>query len=135
MTAPDRAQRTIHLGKYELFGRLAVGGMAELFVARTRSLHGFEKTVALKRVLPQHVANQKLVKLLMHEARLAANLNHPNIAQVYDVGEYAGTYFFTMEYVIGKDLRDIARAAVERGKWLPIEHAIGIVIGTAAALH
>lgn len=135
MAAPNRAQRTIHLGKYELFGRLAVGGMAELFLARTRSLHGFEKVVALKRVLPQHVANQRLVKLLMHEARLAANLNHPNIAQVYDVGEYAGTYFFTMEYVIGKDLRDIVRAAVERGKWLPVEHAIGIVIGTAAALH
>ena len=135
MAEPVREQRTIRVGKYELCGRLAVGGMAELFVARTRSLHGFEKLVALKRVLPQHVANQRLVRLLMHEAKLAANLNHPNIAQVYDVGEYAGTYFFTMEYVLGKDLRDIVRAAVERGRWLPIEHAVGIVIGVAAALH
>lgn len=135
MVVTNRDQRTIRLGKYELFGRLAVGGMAELFVARSRQIHGFEKVVALKRVLPQHVSNQRLVKLLMHEARLAANLNHPNIAQVYDVGEYAGTYFFTMEYVIGKDLRDIVRAAVERGKWLPIEHAIGIVTGVAGALH
>jgi serine/threonine protein kinase len=132
---PTGAQRTIRVGKYELRGRLAVGGMAELFIARTQAIHGFEKLVALKRVLPQHVSNDRLVRLLQHEARLAANLHHPNIAQVYDVGEYAGTYFFTMEYVHGKDLRDIVRAAVERGRWLPREHAVGIVTAVAGALH
>lgn len=129
------APRTIRVGKYELRGRLAVGGMAELFVARTQAIHGFEKLVVLKRVLPQHASNDRLVRLLQHEARLAANLHHPNIAQVYDVGEYAGTYFFTMEYVHGKDLRDIVRAAVERGRWLPREHAVGIATMVAGALH
>lgn len=125
----------IRLGKYELRGRLAVGGMAELFVARTTAIHGFEKLVALKRVLPQHVSNSRLIRLLMHEARLAANLHHPNIAQVYDVGEFAGTYFFTMEYVLGKDLRELVRALQARGGGLALEHAIQIAIGVAAALH
>lgn len=132
---PRAEPRTIRLGKYELRGRLAVGGMAELFIARTTAIHGFEKLVALKRVLPQHASNDRLVRLLQHEARLAANLHHPNIAQVYDVGEYAGTYFFTMEYVHGKDLRDVVRVAVERGRWLPREHAVGIVTAVAGALH
>ena len=135
-SVPSAVQpQSIRLGKYELRGRLAVGGMAELFVARTTAMHGFEKLVALKRVLPQHVSNSRLIRLLMHEARLSANLHHPNIAQVYDVGEYAGTYFFTMEYVRGKDLREIARAVQGRGGWLPLEHALHVVIGVAAALH
>ena len=109
--------------------------MAELFLGRTTSHAGFEKLVAVKRVLAEHAQNQGLVELLLHEARLAATLHHPNIVQVYDVDEDDGTYFFTMEYVQGKNLREVIRSAARQGKWLPLEHVVNIVIGTAAGLH
>jgi serine/threonine protein kinase len=125
----------VRLGKYELLSRLAVGGMAELFVARTTAQHGFEKVVALKRILASHADDDQFVEMLLQEARLAATLHHPNIAQVYDVGECDGTYFFTMEYVFGQDLRKIVRAIQKQGRWLAPEHVLQIVIGTAAGLH
>ncbi len=115
--------------------RLAVGGMAELFVARTVGQHGFEKLVALKRILAAHAEDEQFINMLLAEARLAATLHHPNIAQVYDVGEVDGTYFFTMEYVFGQDLRQIVRAVQARGSWFSPEHILQIVIGTAAGLH
>lgn len=125
----------VRLGKYELLSRIAVGGMAELFVARTTAQHGFEKLVALKRILASHADDDQFVQMLLAEARLAATLHHPNVAQVYDVGDCDGTYFFTMEYVFGQDLRKIVRAIQSQGKWLSPEHILQIVIGTAAGLH
>ena len=123
------------LGRYELLHRLGVGGMAELFLARTTSHAGFEKLVAVKRVLAEHADNTKLVEMLLSEARLAATLHHPNIVQVYDVDDDDGTYFFTMEYVQGKNLREVIRSAARQGKWLPLEHVINIAIGAAAGLN
>ena len=125
----------MRLGKYELLTRLAVGGMAELFVARTLAQHGFEKLVALKRILASHADDENFIRMLLAEARLAATLHHPNIAQVYDVGDDNGTFFFTMEYVVGQDLRQIVRAIQAKGGWLTPEHILQIVIGTAAGLH
>jgi len=123
------------LGKYELLHQIGSGGMAELFLARTSSLGGFEKLVALKRVLQEHEGNHDLIELLLGEARLAATLHHPNIVQVYDVDEDGGTYFFAMEYIQGKNVREIIRSAARLGKWLPLEHVINLVIGAAAGLH
>ncbi len=123
------------LGKYELLARLGVGGMAELFVARTTAHHGFEKLVALKRVLASHADDEQFIRMLLAEARLAATLHHPNIVQVYDVGEEDGTYFFTMEYVFGQDLRKIVRTVQARGAWLSTELILQIIIGTAMGLH
>lgn len=125
----------VWLGKYELLYRLGAGGMAELFLARTTAIHGFEKLVALKRVLAKHADNNQLIEMLLSEARLAASLHHPNIVQVYDVGEDQGDYFFTMEYVQGRDLRRLLRAANRRGVWIPIEHLINVMIHAAAGLH
>ncbi len=125
----------VWLGKYELLYRLGAGGMAELFLARTTAIHGFEKLVALKRVLAKHADNNQLIEMLLSEARLAASLHHPNIVQVYDVGEDQGDYFFTMEYVQGRDLRRLLRAANRRGVWMPIEHLINVMIHAAAGLH
>ncbi len=125
----------MRLGKYELLSRLGVGGMAELFIARTTAQHGFEKLVALKRILASHADDDQFIQMLLAEARLAATLHHPNIAQVYDVGEVDGTYFFTMEYVFGQDLRKIVRAVQGRGVWLGPELILQIIIGTASGLH
>jgi serine/threonine-protein kinase len=132
---PLEASERVWLGKYELLHRLGAGGMAELFIARTIAIHGFEKLVALKRVLQQHANNERLIEMLLSEARLAATLHHPNIVQVYDVGEDDGTHFFTMEYIRGKDLRRLIRAAHKAGTWLPLEHLINIIIHAAAGLH
>src|SRR5262245_18783723 len=86
------------LGRYRLLRRLAVGGMAESFLAHARSLHGFEKLVVLKRILPQYAENADFVRMFFDEARVAATLDHANIVHVHDIGEQDGTYFFTMEY-------------------------------------
>ena len=123
------------LGKYELIRRLATGGMAELFLARASAMAGFEKLVVLKRILPAHAESEDFIRMFLAEARLAATLHHPNIVQVYDIGEQRGTYFFTMEYVQGQDLRRIVRAARRLQRALPLEHILHIIMGISAGLN
>ncbi len=123
------------LGRYELIRRLAVGGMAELYVARVTGIEGFEKLVALKRILPQYAESHEFLSMFLDEARLAARLHHPNIAQVYDIGQSDGGLFFTMELVHGQDVRSILRACYQRSVPLPLEHILYMVIGAAAGLH
>jgi serine/threonine protein kinase len=123
------------LGKYEIVHRIAFGGMAEIYLARSSGIHGFEKYVVLKRILPEHAANREFVRLFLKEARVAAALDHANVAHVYDIGEDRGIYFFTMEYLHGEDLRVIARELTRQEAKLPLEHALGIAIGAAGGLH
>ena len=78
----------MQLGKYQLITKLGKGGMAELFLARTEAIHGIEKFVALKRIPDAHARDKEFVRMFLEEARLAATLNHPNIAQVYDLGQH-----------------------------------------------
>ena len=112
----------------------AKGGMAELYLARSVGPEGFEKVVVLKKILPSFAENAKFVRLFLDEARLAASLDHPNIAHVYDLGRVDGNYFFTMEYVHGQDVRKILARSV-RTSPLPIDHAIQIARNVAGALH
>ncbi|HWB80610.1 MAG TPA: serine/threonine-protein kinase [Nannocystaceae bacterium] len=123
------------LGKYQLLRRLATGGMAELYLARAAGMAGFEKLVVLKRILPQHAESDEFIRMFLTEARLAATLHHPNIVQVYDIGEEAGTYFFTMEWVQGQDLRRLVRAARKAEQPIPLEHILHVMSGVAAGLH
>ncbi len=125
----------VRLGKYTLLRKLAIGGMAELFLSRAEGIEGFEKNVVLKRILPQLAASEDFVRMFLDEARLAGTLHHPNIAQVYDIGRAGRSYFFTMEYVRGKDLREILRASKKRGELIPFNHAISMVMGCCAGLH
>ena len=90
---------------YEVLARLAVGGMAEVFLARVTSEASIERYVVLKRVLPQLAVNEAFVTMFLDEARLAAQLRHPNIAQLYDVGRLGTSYFYTMEYIHGATAR------------------------------
>ncbi len=126
--------RGTRLGSYEVLGSLAMGGMAELFLARKQGQGGFEKVVALKRILPHLAENAEFVQMFLDEARIVAQLDHPNVAQVYDIGEAEGSYFFTMEYVAGQDLRHVIRAARSAGG-LPLEQALFVVHEVAAGLH
>jgi serine/threonine protein kinase len=122
------------IGKYEVLRKLATGGMAEIYLARVRGTAGFEKIVVLKRILPHFAEDPTFVQMFLDEARLAATLQHPNIADVYDVGENQGSYFFTMEFVHGEDARTVRIAAKKRGVAIPRPIALAIVHGTAAAL-
>jgi serine/threonine protein kinase len=109
--------------------------MAELYLARASGIEGFEKLVALKRILPQHASNPDFVAMFFDEARLAASLQHANIAQVYDIGQTEDALFFTMEFVHGKDVRTVLQTACERGRKVPMELALRIATGVAAGLH
>lgn len=121
------------VGRYTLMRRFAVGGMAELYLAHQRGPEGFGKIVALKRILPHLAADPVFTRMFLDEARLAAGLDHPNIAQVLDFGESDGEYFLTMEYVHGRHLLDVLRA--QDGRPLPLVSALGIVGAVARALH
>jgi serine/threonine protein kinase len=127
------ADRT--LGKYELLRRLAVGGMAEIYLARAIGIQGFEKHVVLKKILPELARNEQFIKMFLDEARLAAKLQHQNIGQVYDIGQIDDRYFFTMEYLHGEDVRNIVNKAAVRPEKFPLGHALTIVAGAAAGLH
>jgi eukaryotic-like serine/threonine-protein kinase len=122
-------------GKYTLLRKLATGGMAELFLALQKSVAGFEKLIVIKRILPAMNADKAFIDMLLHEARIAATLSHPNIVQIFDVGQVDGTYFIAMEHVHGEDIRSIVRQMKKKGyPTFPREHALGIVMGMCAGL-
>jgi serine/threonine protein kinase len=119
------------LGRYRLIRQLAVGGMAEVYLAVAEGLSGFEKRVVVKRLLPQHARNPELLAMFLDEARLCAGMRHPHIAEVYDVGEDGGDYFFAMEHVTGGDLRSL----LDHGGALPPGDALAIAAAVAEGLH
>ncbi|HUJ62410.1 MAG TPA: serine/threonine-protein kinase [Kofleriaceae bacterium] len=135
LTAGDIKATATRVGSYEILHRFAVGGMAELFLARSLGPHGFEKLVVLKKVLPSLAGNARFVQLFLDEARLAASLDHPNIAHVHDLGTVDGNYFFTMEYVHGRDLRSVLHRTATRELPLPTDQAVQIARAVASALH
>ena len=122
-------------GKYTLLRRLAVGGMAEIFLSLHRSISGFEKLLVIKRILPNLTQDEEFLRMFLDEARIAATLNHPNIAQIYDVGSVNDQYFIAMEYVHGEDLRSIVRGMKRKDvPAFPLEHALQIIVGVCAGL-
>ena len=123
------------LGRYEILGSLACGGMAELFVARLAGIEGFAKRVVLKRVLPHLARDREFVEMFLEEARLAATLDHQNVVQVHDIGHDRDGYFFAMELLHGNDVAHILRAVSDRGAQLPLGIALEIARGACAGLH
>jgi serine/threonine protein kinase len=121
--------------RYEILAKLARGGMADIFLARGHSAAGVERYCVLKRILRERAGDMQFVEMFIDEARLAAQLQHPNIASVYDTGKLGDSYFFTMEYVHGETVRSLVQRAAEVGRPLPLACALTIVAGTAAGLH
>lgn len=119
---------------YELIERIAVGGMAEIYLARELDADTGEYLV-VKRILPHFAVDRELVDMFLDEQRVAATLHHDNIVRTYDVGEVDGEYFISMEYLHGEDVRGIFRAIKKQGEQLPVDVALSIVIGAAAGLH
>ncbi len=122
------------LGKYQLQKQLAVGGMGEVWLARQKGPAGFDKLVVVKTLLPHLKEDQEFVNMFFDEARIAAVLNHPNIAQIYDLGEDKGEYFIAMEYVHGLALRDVVVHAIESNNTMPLALKCRVIADAAAAL-
>ncbi|RME23120.1 MAG: serine/threonine protein kinase, partial [Deltaproteobacteria bacterium] len=121
-------------GKYRILGRIAVGGMAELYKARVEGEGGFHRTLALKRILPHLTSQQEFVDMLVEEAKVAGLLSHANIVQIMDLGQVDGTYYIAMEYVDGPDLGRILQRCREKTITLPVPHSVFLVIEVLKAL-
>jgi serine/threonine protein kinase/CRP-like cAMP-binding protein len=113
-------------GRYRLLQRIAVGGMGEIFLARSTSLDGYEKDLVLKRILPVHSASEHFVSMFLDEARISMSLSHENIVQVFDFGETDGRYYIAMEHVHGCDLRTLLRLPGIAGQGIP--HGLALYI-------
>jgi serine/threonine protein kinase len=115
-------------GKYEPIRRVAVGGMGEVFLARqTGSVVGAERLVILKSLLPDLAKEEGFVEQFLDEARVAAQLNHPNIVQMYEAGAWGGIYFIAMEYIKGEDVAKIQKAARQKATAMPMNVLVRIV--------
>ena len=121
-------------GPYKLLDRVAVGGMAEVFKAKRTGVEGFEKVVAIKRILPHLSDNKEFVDMFVDEAKMVAGLTHPNIVQIFDLGKIDGSYYIAMEYVHGRDLRTIQKRAREKGLRMPLDLSLRVVSQVCAAL-
>ena len=124
----------IRFGKYLLLDKIATGGMAELYEAKITGIQGFEKLIAIKRILPHLASEEELVTSFIDEAKLAALLHHQNIVQIYDFGRIEDSYYIAMEYLLGKDLRMVIRKASLKGEPLRLESTLLIVSRICAAL-
>lgn len=133
--APTDLKKPARFGKYTLIDRIAVGGMAEIFLARQAGLEGFEKTIVIKRIRPHLSKQPNFVKMFLNEAKLAAQLNHPNIVQIYDLGKISESYFIAMEYVFGRDMRRIIPKADTLGIPFPMVYALKIASSVCEGLY
>jgi serine/threonine protein kinase len=128
------ATEPLKFGKYWLTDRIAVGGMAELYRGKISGEEGFEKAVAVKKILPHLSSEEAAVSYFIDEARLAALLQHPNIVQIYDFGRLDDSYFIAMEYLFGKDLKTVLQAADQRAMPLSLENALYIAVSVCSGL-
>ena len=117
--------------RYEVVCRLGGGGMGDVYLARFVGPAGFERLLAIKQLPPQLVANPVAAQALVDEARIAATLSHTNIVQVHDVEIGSGQVSIVMEYLHGRDVRQL----LERVEVLPLDQAVAIGLGVLAALH
>ncbi|MCP4809351.1 MAG: protein kinase [Proteobacteria bacterium] len=113
-------------GKYYLIDRIATGGMAEIFKAKSYSTAGFEKVQVIKRILAHLSDNEEFVDMFIDEAKISVSLQHSNLVQIYDFGKIRENYFIAMEWVDGKDVKLLLRKLAQRRKPLPEEFAVFI---------
>ena len=116
---PRPQGRVIPFGKYLLLERLAVGGMAEVFLAKSFGVEGFEKILAIKRILPTMAEDEDFIEMFIDEAKIAGHLNHANIVPIYELGKIGESHYIAMEYVWGKDLLQIMNRFRRMRKRMP----------------
>jgi len=122
------------LERYDVLDRIAVGGMAEVFLAKAYGAHGFEKTIAIKRILPELASDPEFAARFIAEAKVAVKLSHANVVQVFDFGRIGESLFIAMEYVDGLDLALLLRKFKDEGRQVPLPAALHIAIEIMRAL-
>jgi tRNA A-37 threonylcarbamoyl transferase component Bud32 len=122
------------LRRYDLLERIAVGGMAEIFRAKAHGAHGFEKTLAIKRILPDLARDAEFETRFIAEAKIAVALTHANLVQIFDFGRFAGSLYIAMEYVDGPDLGRVLKAAAERDDSVPLGAAMHVAMEVCKGL-
>lgn len=125
----------MQLDQYQLLARLAVGGMAELHVARAHTAAGVERLVVVKQMLPELAVNPSYVQMFFDEGRVIAALNHSNVVQLYDMGMQAGIPYLVLEYLRGHTLASLLDQLRSRGRTLSVAHALSIASAVCAGLH
>lgn len=121
-------------GKFFLYEKLAIGGMAEIFKAKLYGIAGFEKTLVVKQILPEYASDNEFVKMFIDEANIAVSLTHGNIVPVYELGKIADRYYIAMEYVDGENLETIVDQNVKMRREIPVPLAVEIVIEVCKGL-
>jgi eukaryotic-like serine/threonine-protein kinase len=121
-------------GKYYLLERINVGGMAEVFRAKAFGVEGFERLVAVKRILPNIAEDKEFIRMFIEEAKLAVQLNHANIAQIFDLGVVDGSYYIALEHVHGRDLRSMFDRCRQLGDPMPVSQACFVVMKVCEGL-
>jgi eukaryotic-like serine/threonine-protein kinase len=110
--------------RYSIIHKLDAGGMAEVWKGKATSMRGFEKLVAIKRVLPDLSKKETFIKMFLDEARLSLHLNHANVVQTFDIGSSDDAYFIVMEWVDGINLKGVLESLKLNGQKMPVEQAI-----------
>ncbi|MFO0648673.1 MAG: protein kinase [Polyangiales bacterium] len=130
----DQGAETPRLGRYEILGEIASGGMATVFLARAVGAGGFSRLMAIKRLHPHLESDDDFVRMFLDEARLAARIRHPNVVATLDVEDHDGLYI-VMEYIEGVTLQQLTRSAQRAGERVPIPVAARIALDILAGLH
>jgi len=126
---------TVRFGRYALEKRLAMGGMAEVFLGRIEGPNNFQKQVVIKRILPHLREDQRFVDMFVDEARLAARFNHPKLVQIYELAKVENQFCVAMEYIEGKDVASIMAQSEQRSIKVPMGIAAYVAAGVAEGLH
>src|SRR3954463_16011491 len=106
-------------GKYLLLERINVGGMAEVFIAKAFGVEGFERILAIKRILPTMAEDEEFITMFIDEARISVQLNHANIVHIFELGKHESSFFIAMEYVAGRDVRTLLERYRRRKEIMP----------------
>ncbi len=114
-------------GKYELLERVATGGMAEVYLARSFGVAGFEKRLVIKRIRPEFADDPRFVEMFINEAKIGVHLNHPNVVQVYELGRVARNYYIAMEHLNGRDLTRLVKVLRVTDQRLTLPIAVRVV--------
>ncbi|QRN99801.1 protein kinase [Archangium violaceum] len=120
MTTTQPKRQPIPFGKYLLLDRINIGGMAEVWRGKMFGAGGFERLVAIKRILPNIAEDDEFISMFIDEAKISVQLNHANVAQIYELGQISNSYFIAMEYIPGKDMRAIFDRCRKKGEPAPV---------------
>jgi serine/threonine-protein kinase len=133
MSAANFSPRIV--GRYALYGEIASGGMATVYLGRLLGQVGFSRTVAIKCLHPQFAKDPDFMSMFLDEARLAARIQHPNAVQTLDVVATEADLFLVMEYLQGESLSRLIKASTAKGQAIPLEIVTSIICGMLHGLH